>query len=115
VRNLRVKPTRLLGANDTPLMFLLAKTEAWRGRAGSVLETGRLYYGHCVRRMDADQRDQPPRDLTAYEYYLLGMEAKHKVTKEGLNEAEGLFRAKLSNSTRVWPELTWGWSMSNAI
>jgi tetratricopeptide (TPR) repeat protein len=40
-------------------------------------------------------RRKPPRDLTAYEYYLLGMEAKHKVTKEGLNEAEGLFRKAL--------------------
>ncbi len=36
-------------------------------------------------------RRRPPRDLTAYEYYLLGLEAKHKVTKEGLNEAEHLF------------------------
>jgi tetratricopeptide (TPR) repeat protein len=40
-------------------------------------------------------RRKPPRDLTAYQYYLLGMEAKHKVTKEGLNEAEGLFRKAL--------------------
>lgn len=36
-------------------------------------------------------RRRPPRDLTAYEYYLIGLEAKHKVTKEGLNEAERLF------------------------
>ena len=27
-------------------------------------------------------RRKPPRYLTAYEYYLLGMEAKHNVTKE---------------------------------
>ena len=40
-------------------------------------------------------RRKPPRDLTAYQYYLLGMEAKHKVTKEGLNEAERLFRKAL--------------------
>ena len=40
-------------------------------------------------------RRKPPSDLTAYEYYLLGMEAKHKVTKEGLNEAEGLFHKAL--------------------
>jgi Tfp pilus assembly protein PilF len=33
--------------------------------------------------------------LTAYEIYLLGMEAKHKVTEEGLNEAERLFRKAL--------------------
>jgi TolB-like protein/class 3 adenylate cyclase len=40
-------------------------------------------------------RRKPPRDLTAYEYYLLGMEAKHEVTKESLNESEGLFRKAL--------------------
>jgi TolB-like protein len=40
-------------------------------------------------------RRKPPTDLTAYESYLLGMEAKHKVTKEGLDEGEGLFRKAL--------------------
>jgi TolB-like protein/Tfp pilus assembly protein PilF len=41
-------------------------------------------------------RRKPPSDLTAYESYLLGMEAKHKVTKEGLDEAERLFRKALA-------------------
>jgi TolB-like protein len=41
-------------------------------------------------------RRKPPADLTAYEFYLLGMEAKHGgagggVTKEGLDQAERLF------------------------
>ena len=40
-------------------------------------------------------RRKPPSDLTAYESYLLGMEAKHKVTKEGLDEGERLFRKAL--------------------
>ena len=40
-------------------------------------------------------RRKPPSDLTAYETYLLGMEAKHKVTKEGLDEGERLFRKAL--------------------
>lgn len=40
-------------------------------------------------------RRKPPANLTAYDTYLLGMEAKHKVTKEGLTEAEGLFRKAL--------------------
>jgi TolB-like protein/lipopolysaccharide biosynthesis regulator YciM len=40
-------------------------------------------------------RRKPPSDLTAYEFYLLGMEAKHKVTKEGLDEGERLFRKAL--------------------
>jgi tetratricopeptide (TPR) repeat protein len=37
-------------------------------------------------------RRKSPRDLTAYDTYLLGMEAKHKVTKESLEEADRLFR-----------------------
>jgi TolB-like protein len=45
-------------------------------------------------------RRKPPTDLTAYESYLLGMAAKHGgggggVTKEGLDEAEQLFRKAL--------------------
>ena len=40
-------------------------------------------------------RRKPPNDLTAYESYLLGMEAKHKVTKEGFDEGERLFRKAL--------------------
>ena len=40
-------------------------------------------------------RRKPPSDLTAYDTYLLGMEAKHKVTKEGLDEGERLFRKAL--------------------
>jgi TolB-like protein/lipoprotein NlpI len=46
-------------------------------------------------------RRKPPSDLTAYESYLLGMEAKHKVTKEGLDEGERLFRKALE----IDPEL----------
>jgi TolB-like protein/class 3 adenylate cyclase len=38
---------------------------------------------------------KPPANLTAFDTYLLAMEAKHKVTKEGLTEAEGLFRKAL--------------------
>lgn len=40
-------------------------------------------------------RRRPPANLTAFDTYLLAMEAKHKVTKEGLVEAEGLFRKAL--------------------
>ena len=40
-------------------------------------------------------RRKPPSNLTAYDIYLLGMEAKHKVTKEGLDEGERLFRKAL--------------------
>jgi TolB-like protein/cytochrome c-type biogenesis protein CcmH/NrfG len=37
-------------------------------------------------------RRKPPASLSAFDTYLLGMEAKHEVTKESLLEAEGLFR-----------------------
>jgi TolB-like protein/Tfp pilus assembly protein PilF len=40
-------------------------------------------------------RRKPPSDLTAYDTYLLGMEAKHTVTKEGLAEGERLLRKAL--------------------
>jgi TolB-like protein/Tfp pilus assembly protein PilF len=40
-------------------------------------------------------RRKAPSDLTAYDTYLLGMEAKHTVTKEGLDEAERLLRKSL--------------------
>jgi TolB-like protein len=40
-------------------------------------------------------RRKPPANLSAYDTYLLAMEAKHKVTKESLTEAEGLFRKAL--------------------
>jgi TolB-like protein/Tfp pilus assembly protein PilF len=54
------------------------------GYEGAVAETERS----LIRR-------KPPGDLTAYETYLLGMEAKHKVTNEGLDEGERLFRKAL--------------------
>lgn len=40
-------------------------------------------------------RRKPPASLTAFDTYLLGVEAKHKVTKDGLIEAERLFRKAL--------------------
>ena len=54
------------------------------GYEGAVAEAER----HLIRR-------KPPASLTAFDTYLLAMEAKHKVTKEGLIEAEGLFRKAL--------------------
>lgn len=40
-------------------------------------------------------RRKPPASLTAFDTYLLAMEAKHRVTKEGLIEAETLFNRAL--------------------
>ena len=74
------------------------------GYEGAVAEAERL----LVRR-------KLPSDLTAYDTYLLGMEAKHKVTKEGLEEAEGLFRKAIELDPCNWHELTSGWQLSNSI
>lgn len=46
-------------------------------------------------------RRKPPASLTAYDSYLLGVEAKHKVTKESLSEAEAL----LTKSIELDPQL----------
>ncbi len=40
-------------------------------------------------------RRKPPANLSAFDAYLLGIEAKHRVTMESLTEAEGLFRKAL--------------------
>ena len=60
-------------------------------------------------------RRKAPSDLTAYDTYLLGMEAKHGgvvggVTKEGLKEAERLFRKALEidpHLARAYVGLVW--------
>ena len=62
---------------------------------GKIAATLTGYEGAVAEAERSLIRRKPPSDLTAYETYLLGMEAKHKVTKEGLNEAEGLFRKAL--------------------
>ena len=41
-------------------------------------------------------RRKPPASLTAFDTYLLAIEAKHKVTKETLTEADGLFRKAIA-------------------
>ena len=83
------------------------------------------YQGAVAEAERSIVRRKPPSDLTAYEFYLLRMEAKHGgagggVTKEGLAEAERLFRRDSRNrsaagesvcglglclrvSTGVWP------------
>jgi TolB-like protein/Tfp pilus assembly protein PilF len=62
---------------------------------GKIAATLTGYEGAVAEAERSLVRRKPPRDLTAYEFYLLGMEAKHKVTKEGLDEGERLFRKAL--------------------
>lgn len=50
------------------------------------------YQGAVAEAERSHLRRKPPASLTAYETYLLGIEAKHRVTKESLIEAERLFQ-----------------------
>ena len=49
-------------------------------------------FGQAERRF---LKRKPPASLSAFDTYLLGIEAEYKVTKESLIEAEGLFRKAL--------------------
>ena len=62
---------------------------------GKIAATLTGYEGAVAEAERSLIRRKPPSNLTAYETYLLGMEAKHKVTKEGLDEGERLFRKAL--------------------
>ncbi len=50
------------------------------------------YQGAVAQAERSLLRRKPPASLSAYETYLLAIEAKHRVTKESLIEAEALFR-----------------------
>lgn len=62
---------------------------------GQIVATLTGYEGAVAEAERSLIRRKPPTNLTAYEIYLLGMQAKHTVTKEGLDEAERLFRNAL--------------------
>jgi TolB-like protein/tetratricopeptide (TPR) repeat protein len=73
--------------------------------------------GHGV--IAAAQRDlirrKPPADLTAYDLYLLGIEQKHRLTKESLAEAIRLLRQAVERDpqlSRAWTGLTWAYTIS---
>ncbi len=59
------------------------------------------YQGAVAQAERALIRRKPPRSLTAYEYYQLGLETKHggasgAISKAGLEQAEGLFKKALA-------------------
>jgi Tfp pilus assembly protein PilF len=62
---------------------------------GKIAATLTGYEGAVAEAERSLVKRKPPSDLTAYETYLLAMEAKHEVTKEGLDEAERLFHRAL--------------------
>jgi len=62
---------------------------------------------------DAAKRKRP-RDLTAYDFYLLGVEAKHRETKESLDEAIALLKRSIEidpRFARAWAALSWSYSL----
>ncbi len=57
-------------------------------------------------------RRKPPNSLTAYDLYLLGMEAQGRATQAGIGEAIGLFKRSLSidpGLSRAWTNLSWAY------
>jgi TolB-like protein/class 3 adenylate cyclase len=73
------RPVEDLFAVQNDVTQRIAATIA--GSEGAVAEAER----NLIRR-------KPPANLTAFDAYLLGVEAKHEVTKQSLIEAESLFR-----------------------
>jgi TolB-like protein/Tfp pilus assembly protein PilF len=82
---------------------------------GKIAATLSGYEGAVAEAERSLIRRKPPSDLTAYENYLLGMEAKHGggaggVTKKGLEEAERLFRKAIEidpQFARAYVGLAW--------
>ena len=62
---------------------------------GKIAGTLAGYEGAVAEAERSLVRRKPPANLTAFDTYLLAMEAKHKVTKDGLIEAEVLFHKAL--------------------
>jgi TolB-like protein/class 3 adenylate cyclase len=55
-----------------------------------------------------------PSDLTAYDFYLLGIEAKHRETKESVTEAIALLKKSIEidpEFARPWTGLAWCYSL----
>jgi TolB-like protein len=62
---------------------------------------------------DAAKRKRPA-DLTAYDLYLLGIEAKHRETKESVEEAVRLLKRSVEidpTFARAWTGLAWCYTM----
>ena len=72
------------------------------------------WHGQLARRHIEIARRKPPANLDAYELYLLGAEAKHKFTKEGVTESIRL----LTRAVELDPGLARAWiglAMAEAI
>jgi TolB-like protein/class 3 adenylate cyclase/cytochrome c-type biogenesis protein CcmH/NrfG len=63
-------------------------------------------YGLIAEAGRTAARRRPPENLTAYELYLLGIEAKHRMTDEGVDEAINLLKRALE----LDPQLARAWA-----
>lgn len=74
---------------DRPASDLFAVQSELTQRIAATLIS---YQGAVAEAERTKVKRKSPANLTAYETYLLGIEAKHQVTKDSLTEAERLFR-----------------------
>lgn len=65
------------------------------------------WYGRLNEARRAEAKRRPPASLEAYDLYLLGLEQKHRLTKEGVHEAIRLF----SRAVELDPGFARGWTM----
>ena len=82
---------------DRPLEDIFAIQDEVTEKVAGTL-TG--WEGAIAEAERAVARGKPPANLQAYDYYLLGIEAKHKETKEDNIRAQELFRKALELDPR---------------
>ena len=71
---------------------------------------GGYYSGTLVAAGQEAAKRKRPQDLTAYDLYLLGMEAKHRGTREGMEQGIDLLKRSLAidpGFARAWTGLFW--------
>ncbi|HPG88732.1 MAG TPA: tetratricopeptide repeat protein, partial [Hyphomicrobium sp.] len=83
---------------DRPATDLFNVQSEVTGKIAATLTTNEGAVAEAERAL---VKRKPPADLSAYDLYLLAMEAKHKVTKDGLIEAETLFHKALERDPQL--------------
>ena len=74
-------------------------------------------YGLIAEASRAAARRKPPESLTAYDLYMLGVEAKHRMTRESWAEAVRLLKEAIGldpRLARAWTALSWVHTLSAA-
>ena len=93
---------------DRPAQDVFAvQTELAEAAANKI---GGYYSGVVVAAGQEAAKRKRPQDLNAYDLYLLGMAAKHRETREGIEEGIGLLERSVAvdpNFARAWVGLFW--------